>query len=380
MGHLKKGLVEQNNDLGIPPIGQGCMGIGGEFSRDESKAEEHLHALQFGIDLGLTFLDTAEIYSDGYSEELIGRVAKGRRDKLFIATKFSPKNSSYQGVLGAAESSLTRLQTDYIDLYQIHWPNPAIPIEETVSAMERLVDEGKIRYIGVSNFSKREMIAAQSSMSGNRIVSNQLEYNLFDRFIEQDILPHCRREKSLVIAYSPLDKGRTTDGDLKRNLLQELSVKYEKTPSQIALNWLISQQSVVAIPKSTNLEHIKQNAESAKFEISGEDKLRIDEVCTPTPIFISPQKIRVSVSGEGGRSVYQTIEEARANLLGLSPSPLELAEFIRQAEPTKPVRVIPSIDTSSGYTHDLVEGRLRYWAWVLAFNGEKPVPAYVRYD
>jgi len=364
----------------ISSIGQGCMGIGGEFLRDESKAEEHVHALEVGIDLGLTFLDTAEIYSDGYSEELIGRVAKGKRDKLFIATKFSPENSSYQGVLRAAEGSLRRLQTDYIDLYQIHWPNPTIPIEETMSAMEKLVDEGKVHYIGVSNFSKREMIAAQSSMNENRIVTNQLEYNLFDRFIEQDILLHCRKEKSLVIAYSPLDKGRTTDGDLRRKLLQELSNKYEKTPSQIALNWLISQPSVVVIPKSTNLEHIRQNAEAAGFEISDEDKLRIDEVCTAMPIYISPQEIRVSVSGEGGRSVYQTVEEARANLLRLSPSPLELAEFIRQAEPTKPVRVIPSIDTSDGYTYDLVEGRLRYWAWVLAFNGEKPVPAYVRYD
>ena len=374
-----------NSDFEIPGslfslIGQGCMGIGGEFERDDTQQVEHVRALQYGIELGLNFLDTAEIYSDGYSEELVGRAVKGKRHGVFISTKFSPENSSYEGVLKAAEGSLRRLNTDYIDLYQAHWPNPKISVAETMEAMEKLIADGKIRQIGLSNFSKREMVAAQNHLETNRIFSNQLEYNLFDRFIEQEIAPHCLSENAYVIAYSPLDKGRTTDGDERRKLLFELGAKYEKTPSQIALNWIISQKSVLAIPKSTNLKHIRENAEAANFLLAPDDKAAIDRVCTAEPVFISPQAIRVSVSGEGRRSVYQTIEEARLNHLNLSPSPTELAEFIRLGELTKPVRVIPTKDTDGGIEYDLVEGRLRYWAWVLAFNGEKAVPAYVRYD
>lgn len=366
--------------LGISKVGQGCMGIGGEFERDETQQLDHVRALQYGIDLGLNFLDTAEIYSAGYSEELVGRAIKGKRDSVFVATKFSPENSSYEGVLKAAEGSLRRLNTDYIDLYQAHWPNPKISMVETMAGLEKLLTDGKIRHIGLSNFSKREMVAAQSHLGANRIFSNQLEYNLFDRFIEQEIAPHCLSENAYVIAYSPLDKGRTTDGDERRKLLLAMGVKYEKTPSQIALNWIISQKSFLAIPKSTNLKHIRENAEAADFSLSTEDRDAISRVCTAEPIFIPPQAIRVSVSGEGHRSVYQTIEEARRNHLNLSPSPTELAEFIRLGEPTKPVRVIPTKEADGNIEYDLVEGRLRYWAWVLAFNGEKAVPAYVRYD
>lgn len=361
-------------------VGQGCMGIGGEFERDETQQVDHVRALQFGIDLGLNFLDTAEIYSSGFSEELVGRAVKGKRDSVFISTKFSPENSSYQSVLKAAEGSLRRLKTDYIDLYQAHWPNPKIPMAETMAAMEKLLSDGKIRHIGLSNFSKREMVTAQSHLETNRIFSNQLEYNLFDRFIEQDIMPHCLTKNAYVIAYSPLDKGRTADGDERRRLLMDLSVKYEKTPSQIALNWIVTQNLCLAIPKSTNIKHIRENAEALDFNLSVEDKIAIDKVCSPDPKLIPPKTIRVSVKGEGGRSVYQTLEEARQNHLNLSPSPIELAEFIRLGEPTKPVRVIPTKETEAGIEYDLVEGRLRYWAWVLAFNGEKAVPAYVRYD
>ena len=147
-----------NSDLEIRDssfslIGQGCMGIGGEFEKDDTQQVEHVRALQYGIDLGLNFLDTAEIYSDGYSEELVGRAVKGNRDRVFISTKFSPENSSYKDVLKAAEGSLRRLNTDYIDLYQAHWPNPKISVAETMAAMEKLLADGKIRQIGLSNLS-----------------------------------------------------------------------------------------------------------------------------------------------------------------------------------------------------------------------------------
>jgi len=359
-------------------IGQGCMGIGGEFSKDPSQQETHRAALELGIELGMTFLDTAEVYAAGYSEEIVGKVALGKRDKLFIATKFSPENHGYNQVIKAAEHSLNRLQTDYIDLYQIHWPNPTVAIDETIRAMEDLVDSGKVRYIGLCNFSKREMSAAQSALGKHKIISNQVEYNLFDRFIESSILPYCQAEEAIVIAYSPLDKGRTADGDARRKLLADLAIKYERTPSQIALNWLTSQPSVVVIPKSVNLQHIRQNAASVDFELDAEDKALIDRICSSEPDWVNPDHICVSLEGEGNRKVYQTREEALANALGMSPSPLELAEFIREGEPIKPVRLIPSKNPSGRFSYDLIEGRLRYWAWVIAFDGKEPVPSYIR--
>ena len=362
----------------LPLIGQGCMGIGGEFSRDSSQRKGHIAALELGIDLGMTFLDTAEIYAAGYSEEIVGEVAFGKRHKLFIATKFSPENHRFNQVIHAAERSLERLKTDYIDLYQIHWPNLTVPIDETIRAMENLVDSGKVRYIGVCNFSKREMSAAQRALGKYKIISNQVEYNLFDRFIEGSVLPYCQSEQAIVIAYSPLDKGRTTDGDAGRRLLADLAVKYQRTPAQIALNWLTSQHAVVAIPKSVNPEHIRQNATAVDFNLEAEDHASIDRICSGVPDRVSPDHICVSLEGEGNRKVYQSREEAISNFLGMSPSPVELAEDIRKGEPVKPVRLIPSKDPTGRYSYDLIEGRLRYWAWVIAFDGKEPVPSYIR--
>ena len=371
-------MLELASGERIPRVGQGCMGIGGEFTRNPAQVAAHVAALELGIDLGLTLLDTAEIYAAGLSEEIVGKVAQGRRDRLFIATKFSPENHEYSRVIEAAERSLMRLKTDYIDLYQIHWPNPSVPIAETIRAMEDLVAAGKVRYVGLSNFSAREMRTAQSALRECTILSNQCEYNLFDRFIESDILPWCRAHNAIVMAYSPLDKGRNTDGDERRELLHALAAKYGRSPAQIALSWLISQPSVVVIPKSVNPDHIRENAASADFELEMGDRQLIDRVCSSEPEWVDPQAIRVSVDGEGARKVYQTLEQALANLMGMSPSPQELAEFIRNGEPVKPVRLVRSSDPSGRFAFDLVEGRLRYWAWVIAFDGARAVPAYIR--
>ncbi|MEB3197667.1 MAG: aldo/keto reductase [Candidatus Sericytochromatia bacterium] len=362
----------------LPIVGQGCSGIGEDERAESARSKEQIYALELGIDLGMTLLDTAEGYASGHSEEIVGQVIRGKRDKVFIATKFSPENHEFPGVIRAAEGSLRRLKTEYIDLYQIHWPNPTVPIEETLRALEHLRDQGKIRHIGLSNFSAREMHVAQSKLLRGQIFSNQVEYNLFDRFIETSIMPHCLSTDALVLAYSPLDKGRTVDGDDGRQLLSTLAEKYQRTPSQIALNWLTSQPSVIAIPKAVRVEHVRQNAASTDFKLSQEDKEAIAQVCSREPAWIDPGHIRVSLAGEGNKKVYQTREEALSNTLGLSPSPTELAEFIRQGEPTKPVRLVKNDDPRDEFPYDLIEGRLRYWAWVIAFNGERPVPAYIR--
>ena len=362
----------------ISAIGQGCMGIGGEFKKDTTLDKEFLWALEYGIDLGMTFIDTAEVYAGGHSETLVGKAAKNKRNELFIATKFSPENNSYDNVLSSAENSLRRLQTSFIDLYQVHWPNPSIPVAETMEALKKLLDQGKIRFIGLSNFSKREMEEAQSFLGETKIVSNQVEYNLFDRFIEQSIMPHCTDQNASIIAYSPLDQGHGFNSEDRSILMNSLSEKYQKTQAQISLNWLLTNPNVFVIPKAAKKHHIEQNASASDFEIEGSDIDLIKQVFSAEPVMLDPKRIKVSLEGKGNRKVYSSIEEAITNDLNMQPSPSELAEFIQQGEPTKPVRVVPSINGGSDYDYELIEGRLRYWAWMIAFNGDRDVPCYVR--
>lgn len=362
----------------IPAIGQGCMGIGGYLSQDSRHDDNHIRALKLGIELGMTFLDTAEGYGAGHSEELVGRAIQEIRDKVFIATKFSPEHNSYEDVLNSAEQSLRRLGTDYIDLYQLHWPTPKVPLSETIRAMKQLLIEGKIRYAGGGNLSLKELKEARVAMMAEEIVSVQVEYNLFDRTIENSILPYCQSEGMTAIAYSPLDQGKIASGDNRIRVLREIANKYNRTMAQVALNWLISHPSVIVIPKATNPQHIKENASSADFELSDEDFKKISEVFAQKCVYVPTDRIRVIVGGQGNRKVYQTVEEALENKLGFVPSPAELAQDIRDGEAFKPVRVINSTDKKGSYDFDLTEGRIRYWAWVIAHNSEKPIPVYIR--
>lgn len=321
----------------------------------------------------MTFIDTAEAYGEGRSEELVGHAIRGIRDKVFLATKFSPENSDYDGVIRAAERSLTRLGTDVLDLYQVHWPNPNVPIATTMVALEKLVRDGKVRYVGLSNFYLRDMRAAQASLPSLPIVSNQVEYNLFDRFIEQNVFLYCQAENITVIAYSPLDKGRMARGD---EVLGEIASRYEKTPAQVVLNWLTSHKNVIAIPTTTTLSHVRDNASATDFRLTDDDLERIDKFCRGEVFEIDPAAINVSLHGEGNRKVYQTLEQALRNELNFCPSPSELAEDILGGDPIKPVRLVRA--SSSTRPYDLIEGRIRYWGWVIAFNGQRPIPALIR--
>jgi len=257
----------------IPVLGMGTWRMGGGwYFRDYSKDKEEIKALRFGLKLGMKFIDTAEGYGRGHAEELTGKAIEGE-GKVFIASKVSPENFHYDDVIKSCEASLKRLGVRQIDLYQLHWPNPSIPIEETMRAMEKLVDEEKVRYIGVSNFSVEETRKAQEALSKYEIVSNQVEYSLLCRDVEKDVLPFCEKEKITLIAYRPLGQGKLF-GKLPHelsNTLTEISKKYDKTISQIALNWLISKKPVVAIPKASNIAHIKKNLGAIDWELKARD-------------------------------------------------------------------------------------------------------------
>ncbi|MEM0124372.1 MAG: aldo/keto reductase, partial [Candidatus Micrarchaeaceae archaeon] len=230
-----------------------------------------IDAIRYGIENGINFIDTAEMYGN---EELVGKAIKGI-DSAFIATKVSPSHFSYDDVIRACENSLHRLGRKSIDLYQLHWPNSRIPISETMRAMEKLHDEGKIRHIGVSNFSINEMIEAQEALSHTEIVSNQVEYSIVMREPEEGLLQFCNRESVTLIAYSPLARGAITRNQQLMKVLKEIGDKYKKTPVQVALNYLISSGNVIPIPKASTKEHIEENIGAVPWRLSEDDLSRL---------------------------------------------------------------------------------------------------------
>lgn len=234
--------------------------------------------LQKGIELGATLIDSAEGY---YTEDIVGQAIKGMRDKVFIATKVSGRHLSYRDVLNSADESLYKLNIDSIDLYQIHWPNPVYPIKDTMKAMGKLVDDGLVKFIGVSNFTLDEMKEAQYYLNNYKIVSNQVLYNLNSREIEKELIPYCNENKITIIAYTPLDSGNLTKKGLlnKRSneVLTQVAEDENKTMSQVALNWCNSRQCVISIPKSDSVERTEENCGGSGWKLKQENIESLDQ-------------------------------------------------------------------------------------------------------
>jgi diketogulonate reductase-like aldo/keto reductase len=258
-----------NTGVKVPEIGLGTWKYSGG-----------VEPLRRGIELGAYFIDTAEMYR---TEDTVGLAIKGHgRGQVFIATKVSGTHLHHDQVLRAAEASLRQLNTDYIDLYQIHWPNPRVPIKETMQAMEALVDSGQVKYIGVSNFSTRELREAQAVMNKYPIVSNQVLYNLKERGIERDLLPYCQENHIMIIAYTPLADGSLTTGprfrrDWRMETLAKVAAQVSKTPAQVALNWCTSRPNVIAIPKSNRIDRTVENCQSSGWRLTPEQVRLLDQ-------------------------------------------------------------------------------------------------------
>ena len=224
--------------------------------------------LQHGIELGATLIDTAESYG---TEEVVGEAIRGIRKEVFLATKISPHHFRRHDVHLAAEASLRRLGTDYIDLYQLHWPNLIVPLEETMSAMEELVEQGKVRFIGVSNFLVKELQRAQVALAHQKIFSNQVRYSLIDRTIEGKLLNYCQQNQIAVIAFTPLGHGLDQIAKMDPNgILKQVAGQVGKTCAQVALNWCFIQEGVVAIPKASTTEHVAENCGASGWQLSPE--------------------------------------------------------------------------------------------------------------
>lgn len=263
-------------DERVPVIGFGTWRLGGGWwTEDRSADEEAIRAIVLAVKAGCWLIDTAEAYGGGHTEELVGAALRRLREEgdfeVFVATKVAPEHLHYDDVIRSCNASLKRLGLKQVDLYQVHWPNDRIPVSETMAAFEKLVDEGKIRYIGVSNFSLEQFEEAQASLRKHEIVSNQVSYSFFDRAAEKDVLPYCNRNGRTLIAYRPLGKGMVSSDNEKLRKVDEIAARYGKTRAQVLLNWLVNRGNVIAIPKAANPKHVEENAGAADFTMSEQD-------------------------------------------------------------------------------------------------------------
>jgi aryl-alcohol dehydrogenase-like predicted oxidoreductase len=352
----------------IPRIIQGTTGTGPLSSKKIAKDQQRIDVLRYGIELGLNFIDTAELYGGGHAEEIVGKAIRGVRSQVIIASKVNPENCSKKALIKALDASLKRIGTDYLDLYQIHWPNPDVHFDETFEVLELLIEQGKIRWIGLSNFSLEEVKRANSLSSS--IVSLQMEYNPIERGIETEILSYCHEYGITLIAYSALSVGAFFL-ERHRTFLEHLEGKYHRAFQQLIIKWLLRNPSIVVAVKSTSLKHTEDNALYADFELYHEDIKAMSEQFYYTVQEIPTAKIRIV---DQGKPIYCSLAEANDNRLDLIPDPKQLAQRIIKYNISKPVWLIPSQEP---HQYELHRDHLFYWAWIIAYEGKKPIPAYI---
>jgi diketogulonate reductase-like aldo/keto reductase len=258
----------------VPRLGQGAWQIG----EDRGRHAAELRALRVGLELGLTLIDTAEMYGDGASERLVAEAIAGRREQVYVVSKVLPGNASRRGTVAACERSLARLGTDYLDLYLLHWRG-AVPLEETLDALVALRDRGLIRHYGVSNFDNADLDEARSLTGGAAIATNQVLYNLEQRGIEWDLLPACRALGMPVMAYSPL--GSDSASLRTHPALGAIAARLEVTPARVALAWLLHQPNVVVIPKASSEAHVRDNHAALALTLDPADLKELDRAFPP---------------------------------------------------------------------------------------------------
>ncbi|MEZ5666625.1 MAG: aldo/keto reductase [Alphaproteobacteria bacterium] len=363
--------------LCVSRIGLGTMGFGGRYQRVDGGERDACRLIHRALDLGITLFDTAEVYGEGHGEEILGAALRGRRDRAVIATKFSAANSRPEAVKAACEGSLRRLGVDCIDLYQNHWPDPAVPIAETIGAMADLVWEGKVRAIGLSNCTGHDATAATAALAnGPCLASIQQDYSLHERFAERRVLPWARAHGVALIAYSPLGQGRTSGPDPRMVELARIAADVGVTAAQAMLAWLLHDEAVVPIPMTSRETNLIANAAAVDVVLPSGVADEIDALFRSTVRDLRPADIAVEASHHG--KVMRTREEALDNVHGLVPSPAELARDMASGDLLKPIKVCPPAEPGGRYR--LVEGQLRYWAWVIAHGDDRPIPAQLVSD
>lgn len=359
-----------------PKIGQGTGHKGTDLNKFDEETKIEIENIRFAVELGLTLIDTAEAYADGRSEIIIGKAIKSIRKNVLIASKFSPQNHAPEKVVLSVKNSLNRLDSDYLDLYQIHWPNNSIPLQETLEAMWQLQESGLIRHVGLCNFNLSQLQKAfrLAKQSNNKIYSVQIKFNLIDQFAFNQIKDFCTVNDIKILAYSPIKNLLNLDKELLENL-KKISSSLNATPIQLALSWITSHQNVTAIPESSKKENLIEISKSSKILLPSKLITEIGELFSNRVIKVKTSKIasknerRESLSGGRRKAEIERFSE------DFCPSVVELATEIQVGEFLQPILIRKLHNSLDKF--EIIEGELRFWSFVYHFGPDSEIPSIV---
>jgi len=370
-----KKIQSKAKDFNLTPIGIGAMGFGGYFTKDLKNNSQQVRLIEEACDLGVNVIDTAEIYGQGASEETIGKTSKSVRNNLFIMSKFSPENTKPVDIVKSIDASLKRINRDYLDVYQPHWPQPGIRVEDILETLEKLKTLGKIRFAGLSNFTSKQI----NSINFEKYKSLrffQCEHNPVVSSMAVELTPVINSLDGALIAYSPFREGQIFHSH-KFEEFERFSKELGVLPSQVLLAWGISHEKTVVIPKVSSSKHLRENIESMEISLSESDVDYISQLFKPSITQLKPLDIIPDIpTKKDDRKIYKNLEDAKNNIYNLSPGPMEILKEIQDNQGClyKPIKV-KKINNEGMYV--LIDGRLRFWAWVILNGWHKPIHSII---
>ncbi len=356
-------------------IGAGTIGAGIRETASFTSIKTRLRSLDLAFDLGVNFFDVGESYEDGFTEEIIGRFSKGKRTKIIIGTKFSPQNASQKKIIDSLEGSLRRLRTDYIDLYQMHWLSPDIPLEETMGALNKLQTQGKIKYIGMGNCTIDIVSKANSYLDKNFISTNQIKLNLYKRptLIEKDYFEKSLKMRLINIAYGILGQGKIKINNKISKVINPLCEKYNANQYQILIAWVLNFSNTMVLTRSMNSEHLKSNVAASNIILEKND---VDLISAASENKIQNILVRdiivLNKDADYSHKIYTNLGAAINNEFGLYPDVLSISKEIQTSMQFDPVELI-----QHGDYYSLVQGRMRFWAWIYMYGEDSYIPSVI---
>lgn len=377
--HFEKFNHTSLHPMNLPLIGQGAGHKGGNYKTFRFDLPKLAKSIRWGVENGMDFIDTAENYGNGRSEIVIGTAIADIRNEIKIASKFSTNHHAFNEIIDSLHKSLIRLKVSYLDLYQMHWPNKAIPLDETLEALWQLKKDGKILEVGLCNVNKNQLCDAIeiAKRNGEKIFSVQIKFNLNETFAYSQIEELCRIHRIRIIAYSPI-RNVLTVSEKKYSLLNRIAEEVGATPVQVALNWVISHPLVTAIPESSKLEHITELARANRFQLS------VNQIQDLTDNF-KPKILNINVN-----SIFSKNTRRKSIGLGLKksqieifsedfcPSIIDLSDEIKSGDFLQPITVKPIEGVKDKF--EILDGELRFWAFVYCHGPESMIPAIILLD
>jgi aryl-alcohol dehydrogenase-like predicted oxidoreductase len=364
------GINEPVSVIGLGVIGELSAGSSPSLGCKDLSTRRQL--LSFGLDSGINLFDVGEDYEGGFAEELLGSfIGAFRRDQVVISTKFKPSNNGYRDVLTSCENSLKRLNTDYIDIYQLQWRNPAIPLDETVNALLTLRRDGKVRCIGLSNLSKFDLLDVIAKFP-NLISTFQLEHNLAVRPESCPLLEICNANCITPLTYRTV--GFLRGGYKRTDRLIALSKVYDCSVPDLCLTWALQSSNGVALVQTMKFEHLKSSLASANRMLQAMDLRLLEDEFSSSTVELFVNQIDVeNVDADNTHLIYTSLAQAIENKMGVFPSPSDIAREIEERGLLRPIEVI----RISGGRYKLVQGRMRFWAWQIAYGDASKIPSIV---